>query len=321
MRVFSGIQPTGCIHLGNYLGAVRSWGAFPDAMYAIVNMHAITIPHSPQQLRIHTRDMAATLLACGVPESRIFLQSDVHAHTVLSWILSCSNVAMHQLNTMTQFKSKSNKHGSSLGLYSYPALMAADVLLYKATHVPVGHDQTQHMQLMRDVAASFNRKYEVDYFPVPEAIVTKATRVKSLRDASVKMSKSDASGMSRIELMDTPEDILLKLRKAKTDSIGGISYDVAARPEVANLVEIYAELADLTVDQVVDQFSGSDSLTFKQNLADLCVQTLSPIRTEILRLQKEPAYLRSVLDNGRDMAQESANETIEEVKEIVGFGI
>ena len=262
-RIFSGVQPTGNLHLGNYLGAIKNWVRMQDdfeCIYCIVDLHAITIPQDPAELIANTREVTAGLIAAGIDPERsiIFNQSRIAAHAELAWLLNCFT-PLGWLNRMTQFKEKAGKKRDNavLGLYAYPVLMAADILLYHATHVPVGEDQKQHLELSRDIAGTFNRNYDQDYFPLPEPLILgEATRVMSLRDGRAKMSKSEASENSRINLTDDAEAIQHKIRRAKTDSEPGMSFDPENRPEAANLLGIYAALADENVDAVTARFTG-----------------------------------------------------------------
>src|SRR5438874_8399 len=277
-RIFSGIQPTGNLHLGNYLGAIRSWVSLLhdfDCIFCIVDLHALTQPQDPDELRHSTREVTAAYIAAGIDPERciIFNQSTVSAHAELAWLLGCLT-PLGWLNRMTQFKEKAPKQRemAGLGLYGYPVLMAADILLYKATHVPVGEDQKQHLELARDVAGAFNRRYEVDFFPLPEPqILGEATRVMSLRDGTKKMSKSDLSDMSRINMTDTPDLIAQKIRKAKTDPEGPLPSSVeglAGRPEADNLLTLYAALADTTKKAAVERFAGGQFSVLKNELTE-----------------------------------------------------
>src|SRR5271154_6424137 len=282
-RIFSGIQPTGNLHLGNYLGAIRNWVALQgdyDCIFCIVDMHALTLPQDPNELRGQTREVTAAYIAAGIDPERciIFNQSTVSAHSELAWLLGCLT-PLGWLNRMTQFKEKAGKQRdmAGLGLYSYPVLMAADILVYKATHVPVGEDQKQHLELSRDIAGAFNRRYERDFFPLPEPqIFGAATRVMSLRDGTKKMSKSDSSDYSRINMTDDAEAIALKIRRAKTDPLPlpASAAEADARPEADNLLGIFAALADLTRDQAIARFAGANFSDFKRDLADLAAEVL-----------------------------------------------
>ena len=276
-RIFSGVQPTGNLHLGNYLGAIRNWVVLQknyDCIFCIVDLHALTVPQDPAQLKAQTREVTAAYIASGIDPERcvIFNQSMVAGHAELAWLLSCLT-PLGWLNRMTQFKEKAGKQRdeAGLGLYAYPVLMAADIILYKATHVPVGEDQKQHLELARDIAGAFNRRYGVEFFPLPEPMIFgAATRVMSLRDGSKKMSKSDASDYSRVNMTDDAETIALKIRKAKTDPLPlpESVKDAEARPEADNLLGIYAALADISREQAVARWAGKNFSEFKTALAD-----------------------------------------------------
>jgi tryptophanyl-tRNA synthetase len=327
-RIFSGIQPTGNLHLGNYLGAVRNWVRLQnqyECIFCIVDLHAITVPQDPAELRQTTREVAATYIAAGIdPENAvIFNQSTVPGHAELSWILSCIT-PLGWLNRMTQFKDKAGKNRDSvgLGLYAYPVLMAADILLYKATHVPVGEDQKQHLELARDIAVAFNRQFGEEFFPLPEPqILGTATRVMSLRDGTKKMSKSDISDYSRINLTDDAETIDLKIRKAKTDpeplpeAVEGLE----ARPEAANLLGIFAALTDASLTDTVARFAGVEFSRFKKELAELAVTVLGPIAAERARLLASPDYIDAILRSGAERANAIALPNLARAKELVGF--
>ncbi|MBA3813161.1 MAG: tryptophan--tRNA ligase [Alphaproteobacteria bacterium] len=328
-RIFSGIQPTGDLHIGNYLGAIRNWVKLQDAhenlLFCMVDLHALTTLPNPQNMTVWTREVAAAYIASGInPEkSMIFPQSAVAAHSELAWILSCLT-PLGWLNRMTQFKEKAGKHKeqANLGLYSYPVLMAADILIYKTTHVPVGEDQKQHLELARDLAGAFNRQYGKDYFELPEPFILKtAARVMSLRDGTAKMSKSDPSDYSRIHFMDDPDTIVLKIRKAKTDSdpIAGAPEAMENRPEALNLLGIYAALSDTTMEESCRTFEGAHFSTFKKTLADQIIAAMDPIRQEMLALLKDPASLDRILKKGGEEANELASQNLKEIKEIVGF--
>ncbi len=327
-RVLSGIQPTGTLHLGNYLGAMKNWIRMQDdyeCLFCIVDLHAITVPYNPVELRAHARKTAATYIACGInPEqSTVFIQSTVRAHTELGWILGC-HTPLGWLNRMTQFKDKAGKHkeSASLGLYAYPVLQAADILIYKATHVPVGEDQKQHIELCRDIAGAFNRAHETPYFPLPEPIIPKiSARIMSLRDGTSKMSKSDPSDFSRINLSDSNDDIDLKIRKAKTDpdTIPGDETGLEGRPEARNLLSIYADLAHKDLGQILQEFEGAPFSTFKPKLAELMVETIAPIRDEIARLLEDETYMDQLLSMGSDKANALAEKHIKEIRALAGF--
>ncbi len=327
-RVFSGMQPTGNLHLGNYLGAMLNWvkmQATSDCIYCVVDMHAITQWQDPKALRQSIRDVTATYLACGLDPKRsiIFNQSQVPEHAELAWIFNCV-ARLGWLNRMTQFKDKAgkDKEAASVGLYVYPNLMAADILAYKATHVPVGEDQKQHLELTRDIAAKFNNDYAVEFFPQPEPyIVGTATRVMSLRDGTKKMSKSDPSDLSRINLTDSADDIAKKIRKAKTDmdALPSEPAGLKGRPEAENLVGIFAALNDSTLQGVLTQFGGGQFSGLKNALADLAVEKLAPIAVETKRLQAEQTYVDRVLAEGALRARAISAPIVRETREIVGF--
>ncbi len=309
-RIFSGVQPTGNLHLGNYLGAIRNWVALQrdfDCIFCIVDLHALTLPQDPAQLRAQTREVTAAYIAAGIDAERciIFNQSMVPAHSQLAWLLGCLT-PLGWLNRMTQFKEKAGKErdNAGLGLYAYPVLMAADILLYKATHVPVGEDQKQHLELARDIAGAFNRRFG-EFFPLPEPqIFGAATRVMSLRDGTKKMSKSDSSDYSRINMTDSAETIALKIRKAKTDPepLPATIAAAEARPEADNLLGIYAALADISRERAVAQFAGNNFSAFKTDLADLAAEVLGKIAGEMRRLLDDPGYIDAVLRHGSERA-------------------
>ncbi len=325
-RIFSGVQPTGNLHLGNYLGAIKNWVRMQDdfeCIYCIVDLHAITIPQDPAELIANTREVTAGLIAAGIDPERsiIFNQSRIAAHAELAWLLNCFT-PLGWLNRMTQFKEKAGKKRDNavLGLYAYPVLMAADILLYHATHVPVGEDQKQHLELSRDIAGAFNRNYDQDYFPLPEPLILgEATRVMSLRDGRAKMSKSEASENSRINLTDDAEAIQHKIRRAKTDSEPGMSFDSENRPEAANLLGIYAALADENVDAVTARFTGKGFAEFKVELAELAVAKLEPIAAEMRRLMASADYIDEVLRKGAERAAGIAEPNLVEIKKIIGL--
>lgn len=325
-RILSGVQPTGNLHLGNYLGAIRNWVKLQEThecLFMLADLHAITVPQEPQKLRAHVRETAAAYIACGIDpkKSAIFPQSAVAAHSELAWILSCYT-PLGWLNRMTQFKEKAGKHRDNavLGLYSYPVLMAADILLYKTTHVPVGEDQKQHLELCRDIAGAFNREYNTEFFPIPDPLILgQGTRVMSLRDGTKKMSKSDESDYSRINLTDDTDTIALKFRKAKSDMIEGISYDETGRPEASNLITIYAELKGLTREQVLAEVADKQFSVFKNMLTEAAVEVLSPITRTMRELIAAPDYIDQVLATGISSAKVVADSTMKEVKNLVGF--
>jgi len=327
-RIFSGVQPTGNLHLGNYLGAIRNWVALQknyDCIFCIVDLHAVTVPQDPAQLRASTREVTAAYIASGIDPERcvIFNQSMVSGHAELAWLLGCLT-PLGWLNRMTQFKEKAGKQReeAGLGLYAYPVLMAADIILYKATHVPVGEDQKQHLELSRDIAGAFNRRYGVDFFPLPEPMIFgAATRVMSLRDGSKKMSKSDISDYSRINMTDDAETIALKIRKAKTDPLPlpETVKDAEARPEADNLLGIYAALADLRREQAVERWAGKNFSEFKTALAELSSEVLGKICGDMRRLMADPGYIDSVLKRGAERANAIAQPHLDEVFDIMGL--
>ena len=325
-RIFSGIQPTHGIQLGNYLGAIRNWvklqGSY-ETIYCIVDQHALTVVHDGEAMRNNTREVAAALLASGIdPEKSIlFVQSSVAAHAELAWIFNCVT-PIGWLNRMTQFKEKAgkNREKAPVGLYVYPVLQAADILAYKATHVPVGEDQKQHLELSRDIAGGFNAKFSVDYFPLPEPMILgEATRVMSLRDGTKKMSKSDPSDMSRINLTDDQDMIAQKIKKAKSDSLAGVTYDVDGRPEASNLLTIYAALADRPRKEVEAEFEAAQFSSFKSQLADLAVAKLTPINNEMRRLRSDPTHIDGILRRGAEKAADIAQTHMKEIYRIVGY--
>ena len=327
-RIFSGVQPTGNLHLGNYLGAIRNFVRLQDdfeCIYCVVDMHAITQWQEPAELAAHTREVAAAYLAAGIDPKRhiIFNQSQVRAHAELAWIFNCV-ARIGWLNRMTQFKEKAGKHreNASVGLFAYPVLMAADILAYKATHVPVGDDQKQHLELTRDTAQKFNNDFKVEFFPITEPLILgEATRVMSLRDGSKKMSKSDPSDYSRITLTDGPDEIAQKVRKAKTDPepLPESSAGFEGRPEAENLITIYAALAEQDVDQVLAEHGGSQFSQFKGALTEVAVERLGPIGTEMQRLTADPGHVDQVLRDGAERAAAIADPILKEVYDIVGF--
>ena len=327
-RIFSGVQPTGNLHLGNYLGAIRNWVSLQhdyDCIFCIVDLHALTLPQDPALLRAQTREVTAAYIAAGIDPERciIFNQSTVPAHAELAWLLGCLT-PLGWLNRMTQFKEKAGKERdlAGLGLYGYPVLMAADILLYKATHVPVGEDQKQHLELSRDIAGAFNRRYERDFFPLPEPLIFgAATRVMSLRDGTKKMSKSDSSDYSRINMTDAADAIALKIRKAKTDPqpLPATVAEAEARPEADNLLGIYAALAGLTREQAIARFAGQSFSVFKGELAELSAEILGRIGGEMQRLVGDPGYIDQVLRHGAERADAIARPHLSEVFDIMGL--
>ena len=328
-RIFSGIQPSGGITLGNYLGALKPFvekqAAGIETIYCMVDMHAITTWQDPEKLRFATREGTAAFIAAGLDpmKSILFNQSQVSAHVELAWIFNCV-ARLGWMNRMTQFKDKASKNAenASLGLYAYPALMAADILAYRATHVPVGEDQRQHIELTRDIAAKFNNDFGVNFFPITEPVIEgAATRVMSLRDGTSKMSKSDPSDQSRINLTDDADTISKKIRKAKSDSdpLPETLDGLRDRPEARNLINIYAALAGQTPAQVITQYAGAQFGTFKPALADLAVEKLAPITTEMTRLMKDPAEIDRILGLGAARADAIARPILDQVYDIVGM--
>lgn len=335
--VFSGVQPTGNLHLGNYLGAIKRFVDLQqshDCIYCVVDMHAITVPQDPVQLRKSIREVTAAFVASGIDPVKhiVFNQSRVPEHAELAWVFNCVS-RIGWLNRMTQFKEKAGKdrENASVGLYAYPNLMAADILVYRATHVPVGDDQKQHLELARDIAQKFNNDFAAsiaeaghggEFFPLPEPLIQgPATRVMSLRDGSKKMSKSDPSDYSRINLTDNADAIAQKVRKAKTDPepLPGEVEGLAARPEADNLVGIFAALSDTTKEAVLSQFGGSSFSNFKSNLVELSVEKLGPVGAEMNRLMQDPAYIDRILADGGARARAIAAPVMTAVKDIVGF--
>ncbi len=330
-KIFSGVQPTGNLHLGNYLGAIKNFVSLSndnenECIFCVVDLHAITVTQNPVILRENIRATVATFIASGIDpqKSIIFNQSQVVAHSEAAWILSCV-AKMGWLNRMTQFKEKAgkDKEKASVGLYSYPILMAADILLYDSTHVPVGNDQKQHLELCRDIAQKFNNDFKVDdFFKIPEPLIQKEfSRIMSLKDGSKKMSKSDLSDLSRINLTDSKDQILNKIKKAKTDSLS-IPTNVKElddRPEAKNLIGIYSSIANLTLEDSIQKFSGKNFSEFKENLSQILIDNLSPISGEIKRLLKEQSYLDKILEDGCKKADSISSKKIQKIHDIVGF--
>ncbi|MFN4288103.1 MAG: tryptophan--tRNA ligase [Brevundimonas sp.] len=329
-RILSGIQASGALHLGNYLGALKRFVALQDqgapVFVFVADLHAITVWQEPEKLTSQTREIAAAYLASGLDPARtiIFPQSAVRAHAELAWVFNCV-ARLGWLDRMTQFKEKSGKHKerASVGLYTYPVLQAADILLYKATEVPVGEDQKQHLELTRDIAQKFNNDFGAPgFFPLPEPVIQgPATRVMSLRDGQAKMSKSDPSDLSRINLTDDADTIAAKIRKAKTDPepLPDSLDALGERPEARNLIAIYAALSDQSREQVLAQFAGQGFGAFKPKLAELAVESLAPVTAEMRRLMGDPAEIDRVLRAGAERAAEVADRTVAEVRQIVGF--
>ena len=328
MRVVSGIQPTGNLHLGNYLGAIKNWVKMQDegeCLFFLADLHAITVYNDPKELSANTREMAAALIAAGVDPDKaiLFNQARVPGHAELAWLLFCT-ARIGWLNRMTQFKEKSgqNREGASIGLYAYPVLQAADVLIYQATHVPVGEDQKQHLELARDIAAKFNTDYNVELFTRPEPFISgAATRVMSLRDGAAKMSKSDPSDMSRINMTDDDDLIAQKIRKAKSDAepLPESSSGLEGRAEARNLVNIYAATADISPQAVLDRYAGQGFGQFKPALADLLVETLRPIRGRFVSLKTDSAAIDKVLAKGADRAASLGRPTIDAAYSALGL--
>ncbi|WP_370031774.1 tryptophan--tRNA ligase [Qipengyuania mesophila] len=335
MRVVSGIQPTGNLHLGNYLGAIRNWVRMQDALkdgeqclFFLADLHAISQPHDPAELKKGTLEMAAALVACGIDPQRsvLFNQAQVPAHAELQWLLN-GTARMGWLNRMTQWKDKAgkNREGQSVALFAYPVLQAADVLLYQATHVPVGEDQKQHLELARDIAQKFNNDFaseEAPVFTLPDPIVPpQAARIMSLRDGSAKMSKSDPSNMSRINLVDDADEIMKKVKKAKTDPepLPSEAEGLEGRPEALNLVTIYAALSDRSVEDILGEFGGEGFGKFKPALGELLVETLSPISTRFTELLDDREAIDAILARGASQAREQARPTLDATYRALGL--
>ena len=330
-KIFSGVQPTGNLHLGNYLGAIKNFVELNndnanECIFCVVDLHAITVKQDPKELRKNIRETLATFIASGIDpkKSIIFNQSGVAAHSEGAWILSCV-ARMGWLNRMTQFKEKAgkDKEKASIGLYSYPVLMAADILLYDATHVPVGDDQKQHLELCRDIAQKFNNDFGVeDFLKVPEPLIQKEfSRIMSLKDGSKKMSKSELSDLSRINLTDHKDQIINKIKKAKTDPLPMPKdiKELEGRLEAQNLLGIFASLSNSTLESSIEKFAGKNFSDFKQELSELLVNKIMPISEEIKKLLKDRTYLDSILLDGVEKANKIASKKIKNIKEIVGF--
>ena len=330
-KIFSGVQPTGNLHLGNYLGAIKNFVELQkeednNCIYCVVDLHAITLKQDPKELKNNIRETAATFIASGLNPNKsiLFNQSLVPAHSEGSWILSCIG-RMGWLNRMTQFKEKAgkDKEKASVGLYIYPILMAADIMLYDATHVPVGDDQKQHLELCRDIAQKFNNDFNVDeFFKIPEPLIQKKfSRIMSLRDGKKKMSKSELSDLSRINLTDDKDQIINKIKKAKTDTLPlpATSADLEKRPEAKNLMSIYSSIIDVNLDDTINKFSGKIFSEFKENLSQVLVDKIIPISNEIKKLLKEKSFLDQILDSGRQKADKIASEKVKKIQEIMGF--
>ncbi|MFQ3307070.1 MAG: tryptophanyl-tRNA synthetase [Candidatus Midichloriaceae bacterium] len=326
-RVFSGIQPTGNITIGNYLGAIESWVDMQnnnlDCLFCIVDLHALTSLCNPQELRQNIQYNIAVYIASGLDPKKvtIFQQSKVPQHAELAWILSCFT-QIGWLNRMTQFKDKSgkNKEKANLGLYSYPVLMAADILLYNADLVPIGDDQKQHIELTRDIAVTFNRKVDKEFFTIPNFVIKEnVKRIMSLKDASKKMSKSDASDLSRINLSDNEELIRKKIRKSKTDDINGISYDPEIRAEISNLINIYSGFSKLTKDEVVKKFNSASTSEFKDELASVIVKKVCPIHKKAQEILEDQKFLQNIAIENLEKARSIALDNIIKIKKILGL--
>ena len=330
-KIFSGVQPTGNLHLGNYLGAIKNFVKLQnekenECVFCVVDLHAITVKQDPNKLKKNIRETAATFIACGIDpvKSIIFNQSMVSAHSEAAWILSCVS-RIGWLNRMTQFKEKAgkDKEKANIGLYSYPVLMAADILLYDATHVPVGDDQKQHLELCRDIAQKFNNDFNApNFLRVPEPLIQKQfSRIMSLKDGIKKMSKSDPSDLSRINLTDNKEDILNKIKKAKTDPLllPGEAKDLAKRPEAENLLGIYSSLKNQNLESSLSEFNGKNFSEFKEKLSEALIESIEPISREIKMLLEDEKYLDSILLEGSSKAHKIAEKKIKEIKGLVGF--
>jgi len=330
-KIFSGVQPTGNLHLGNYLGAIKNFVELQNekenqCIFCVVDLHAITVKQNPKELKKNIRETTATFIACGIDpaQSIIFNQSMVSAHSEAAWILSCVS-RIGWLNRMTQFKEKAgkDKEKASIGLYSYPVLMAADILLYDATHVPVGNDQKQHLELCRDIAQKFNNDFEVtDFLKTPEPLIQKQfSRIMSLKDGLKKMSKSDPSDLSRINLTDDKDQILNKIKKAKTDPLllPGEIKNLVHRPEAENLLGIYSSLKNQKIENSISEFDGKNFSEFKEKLSEALTETIEPISKEIKKLLNDEKYLDSILSEGSIKADKIASKKIKEIKELVGF--
>tara|TARA_B100001121_G_scaffold127989_1_gene112273 strand:+ start:284 stop:1285 length:1002 start_codon:yes stop_codon:yes gene_type:complete len=330
-KIFSGVQPTGNLHLGNYLGAIKNFVQLDsddsnNCVFCVVDLHAITVNQDPKELRNNIRETVATFIASGInpKKSIIFNQSQVSAHSEAAWILSCV-ARMGWLNRMTQFKEKAGKEreNASIGLYSYPVLMAADILLYDTTHVPVGDDQKQHLELCRDIAQKFNNDFKVDdFFKVPNPLIQKEfSRIMSLKDGLKKMSKSEISDLSRINLTDTKDQIINKIKKAKTDTLPMPSdiKELDKRPEAKNLLGIYSSLSNSSLDISLKKFSGKNFSEFKENLSQILIDKITPISNEINKLLNDKSYLDKILTDGCIRAGDIASKKIKKIHEIVGF--
>jgi tryptophanyl-tRNA synthetase len=330
-KIFSGVQPTGNLHLGNYLGAIKNFVQLNndienECIFCVVDLHAITVKQDPKELKNNILETVATFIASGIDpkKSIIFNQSKVSAHSELAWILSCI-ARMGWLNRMTQFKEKAgkDKEKASIGLYSYPVLMAADILLYDASHVPVGDDQKQHLELCRDIAQKFNNDFDViDFFKIPEPLIQKEfSRIMSLKDGLKKMSKSELSDLSRINLTDKEDQIVNKIKKAKTDTlpIPSSIEELKERPEAKNLLSIFSSMSETTLEKSIQEFSGKSFSHFKESLTQILVDKITPISNEIEKLLNEKHYLDEILSEGSKKADITASKKIEKIHKIVGF--
>ena len=327
-RILSCVQPSGDLHLGNYLGAIKNFVSLQkeyECFFCVVDLHAITVWQDPKVLADKTREVTAAFIASGIDpkKNNIFVQSQVPQHAQLAWLFNCV-ARMGWLNRMTQFKDKAGKNSEnvSVGLFSYPTLMAADILIYLATHVPVGDDQKQHLELTRDIAQKFNNDFQTDLFPIPEPLIFgEAKRVMSLRDGSKKMSKSDPSDYSIIMLTDTAENIIQKIKKAKTDPepLPQDKTGLEKRPEAENLISIFASLQDTSIESVIKDYAGKEFSIFKKDLADLSVSKLEPITTEMNKLMSDVSYIDSILNQGKENAIAVAEPVLQKTKEIIGF--
>ena len=325
--IFSGVQPTGNLHLGNYLGAIKNWVELQNnnkCIFCIVDLHAFTVPRNCISIKNNILEVAAAYIAAGIDPKRniIFVQSHVSYHSELSWILSCFT-PIGWLNRMTQFKDKAgkNKEKAPLGLYSYPVLMAADILLYKATKVPVGDDQKQHLELSRNISQAFNRFYETDFFPIPDPlIIGTAARVMSLRDGTKKMSKSDPSDFSRINLKDSSDEISKKIQKAKTDSLDFPKNEIELeeRPEIRNLINIFASVTDTSIQQVLNEFHQRDFIYFKESLKEILNQKINSISVEMQKILNDETFLKKILKDGAEKANEIGAKNMKKIRDIMG---
>ena len=326
--VLSGVQPTGDLHLGNYLGAIKNFAVMQnenDSLFCVVDLHAITVFQDPKELRNNTYEVIAAYLACGInnQKSTIFNQSQVSGHAELAWILNCI-CRMGWLNRMTQFKEKSGKNSENVssGLFTYPTLMAADILLYKATHVPVGADQKQHLELCRDIALKFNNDFKKELFPLPEPLIQKnISRVMSLRDGTKKMSKSDESEYSRINLKDSADDIVKKIKKAKSDSasIPDNLKDLETKPEALNLINIYSDLTNNSLEKALNELQGKEYSHLKKKLSEVLVEIICPVGKKIKTLMDDKSYLEKILKEGTEKARSIADYNLKEIRNAVGF--